>query len=185
MFSVLLALLVPTSGCLPYRKQSFRGPATVTDTGTFSYYRYHFYFSPRLDARQKGDRSYRFQGLPNVRITISLAAVPFNPTDRKLLESLTTALAMELQDDKGNTVCSASGSLSESVRGTSVRDEHGKWRDIHWVLGDDAFWNPSCTDIKVKHSRSYVLTVQLDHIDPRTPPVTLEPRIEGGGNEVP
>lgn len=185
LLSLVLALSLAAAGCLSYRKRSFQGPATVTDTGVFSYYRYHFLFSPKLDARQNGDRTYRFHGLPSARVTIFLAVVPFNPADRKLLKSLTTVVTTDLKDDKGSLVCSASGPLSESIHGTSLRNEHGTWTDTHWVLGDGAFWSPSCTDIKVKHSRSYVLTVKLDRTDPQTPTVTLEPRIEGGGNEVP
>ena len=33
------------------------------------------------------------------------------------------------------------------------------------------------------HRRSYLLTVKLDQIDPRTPDQVLVPKIEGGGIE--
>ena len=63
-----------------------------------------------------------------------------------------------------------------------------KWTDNHWILEHSAtdgdFWNAACTDIKMDHRRSYVLTVKLDQIDPRTDPM-LVPKIEGGSNELP
>ena len=83
----------------------------------------------------------------------------------------------------------ASGPLSESLRGTSVKDERGKWTDSHWVLSysatDAEFWNAACPDINMEHHRSYVLKVKLDQIVPRTPDKMLEPRIEGAGIELP
>ena len=73
-------------------------------------------------------------------------------------------------------------------RGTSIKDERGRWTDSHWILSHSAtdgnFWNAACTDIKVDH-RSYILTIKLDQIDPRSPDQMLVPKIEGGGNELP
>ena len=187
LVSVLAVAML--QACLPYRKGSFKGPAIVTDTGVFSYYRYHFRFSPKLALRQQSDQTYHFRGVPTDEMTVSFAVIPFNAAERQLLESLTTVLTAEMRDDKGSLVCSASGPLSESLRGTSVKDEHGRWSDSHWVLAnsgaDGRFWNAACTDIRMRHRRSYVLTVKLDQIDPRTPDKMLEPRIEGGGNELP
>jgi len=63
-------------------------------------------------------------------------------------------LTAELRDDKGNLTCSASGPLSESLRGTSVKDENGRRSNKHWILAysgtDGYFWNTACTDIKGK-----------------------------------
>jgi len=175
--------------CLPYAKRSFTGPATVTDTGMFSYYRYHFLFSPKLPLRQKADQTYQFRGVPTDEMTLSFAVVPFDVSQVDLLKSLTTVLSVEMRDESGNLICSATGRLSESLHGTSVKDQHGRWTDNHWVLGysamDGNFWNAACTDIKMDHRRSYVLTVKLDQIDPRTPDQMLVPKIEGGGNELP
>jgi hypothetical protein len=185
LLTSLLALQIVVGACLPYRKGSFKGPAAVADTGVFSYYRYHFLFHPKLSLRQKGGQTYRFRGVPSDEMTVSFAVVPFNASEVNLLKSITTVLSVELRGEKDNLVCSASGPLSESLRGTSVKDEHGKWTDSHWVLGPGNFWNAACTDIKMEHHRAYVLKVKLDQIDPRTPDKMLEPRIEGGGNEVP
>jgi hypothetical protein len=189
VLAALVALQIVATACIPYRKSSFKGSATVIDTGVFSYYRYHFHLQPKLALRQKSDQTYRFRGVPTDEMAVSFTVLPFNAAEVLLLESLTTVLAAELHDDKGNLVCSASGRLSESLRGTSVQDEHGKWTDSHWVLayggGDSHFWSAACTDIKMKHRASYVLTVKLDQIDSRTPDKMLEPIIEGGGIEVP
>jgi hypothetical protein len=100
-----------------------------------------------------------------------------------------TAHYLEMRDESGNLICSASGRLSESLHGTGVKDAHGRWTDNHWILGysatDGNFWNAACTDIKMDHRRLYVLTVKLDQIDPRTPDQMLVPKIQGGGNELP
>jgi hypothetical protein len=189
LLAPLLALQIVAVACLPYAKRSFKGPATVTDTGVFSYYRYHFLFYPKLLLRQEGDQTYQFRGVPTDEMTLSFAVIPFDSSQVDLLKSLTTVLSAEMRDERGNLICSASGPLSESLRGTSVKDEHGRWTDSHWVLGHSAtdgnFWNAACTDIKMDHRRSYVLTVKLDQIDPRTPDQVLVPKIEGGGNELP
>jgi hypothetical protein len=66
--------------------------------------------------------------------------------------------------------------------------KEGRWTDNHWILEHSAtdgdFWNAACTDIKMDHRRSYMLTVKLDQIDPRTDQM-LVPKLEGGGNELP
>jgi hypothetical protein len=174
---------------MPYAKSSFKGPATVTDTGMFSYYRYHFLFSPKLPLRQKSYQKYQFRGVPTDEMTLSFAVVPFDVSQVDLLKSLTTVLSVEMRDEGGNLICSATGRLSESLHGTSVKDAHGRWTDSHWILEYSAtnsnFWNAACTDIKMDHRRSYLLTVKLDQIDPRTPDQMLVPKIEGGGNELP
>jgi len=189
LFTSLLALQVVAVGCLPYAKRSFTGPATVTDTGMFSYYRYRFLFSPKLPLRQKGDQTYQFRGMPIDEMTLSFAVVPFEASQVDLLKSLTTVLSAEMRDENGRLACLASGPLSESLRGTSIQDENGRWTSRHWVLENSAtggaFWSAACTDIKMDHRRSYVLTVKLDQIDPRTPEQMLVPKIEGGGIELP
>ena len=57
LLTSLLALQIVAIACVPYSKKSFEGPATVTDTGMFSYYRYHFLFHPKLPLRQKGAKT--------------------------------------------------------------------------------------------------------------------------------
>jgi hypothetical protein len=189
LLTSLLALQIVAVACLPYSKRSFKGPATVTDTGVFSYYRYHFLFRPKLSLRQEGEQTYRFRGVPSDEMTVSFAVDPFDSSQVDLLKSLTTVLSAEMRDENGNLICSASGHLSESLGGTSIKDEHGRWTDSHWILShsatDGKFWNASCTDIKMNHRRSYILTVRLDRIDPRTPDQMLVPKIEGGGDELP
>jgi hypothetical protein len=186
LLSCLLVLQIVAVACVPYFKRSFKGPATVTDTGVFSYYRYHFLFDPKLPLRQTGDQTYSFRGVPTDEMTLSFAVEPFNPSQMEILKSLTTVLSAELHDDAGNLVCSSSGPLSEALHGESVKDEHGQWTVSHWGLaGEGYFWNGACTDIKLHHRRSYVLRVKLDQIDPRTPDQMLVPKLEGGGNELP
>lgn len=164
-------LLLALVGCIPYRKGRFHGPATVTDSGFFSYYRYHFRFFPPMPLREPGVRTYEFRGMPKELMTISFAVEPFKYSDYNKVQSLTTILSVELHDDYGTLICSGAGSLST------------------WVLaagGNEAeFWRPACTDVKFRRGHSYVLNVKIGQPDPRTPEISIRPWIDGGGIELP
>ncbi len=183
------ALVLMLVGCVPYRKGSFNGPATVTDSSFFSYYRYHFRFSPSLSLREKSEQSYRFHGMPKDPMMVWFAVAPFKFGDYEKVQSLTTVLSVELRDDRGTLVCSGTSPLSDSLRGVPEADGQGKWNDDHWVLAaganDAEFWRPGCGGVKFKRGRSYTLNVKLDRIDPRTPEMSITPWIDGGGNELP
>jgi hypothetical protein len=189
LFGICVLAVLALVGCLPYRKGSFKGPATVTDSGFFSYYRYHFRFSPPLSLHGPGTQTYNFRGMPKDEMTVWFAVTPFRYTEYEKLRSLTTVLTVELHDDRGALICSGSGAMAESLRGVPGTDEHGKWKDDHWVLasggGEAEFWRPGCTNVKFKRGRSYTLKVKVDQIDPRTPEISITPWIDGGGNELP
>jgi hypothetical protein len=129
--------------------------------------------------------------LPGVSGTHLLTRGDCGPPGSRRLTCRTdgSTFVEEVLDESGTVICSASGRLSDSPRGTSVKGAQGRWTDNHWILEhcatDGDFWNAACTGIKMDHRRSYVLTVKLDQIDPRTPYQMLVPKIEGGGNELP
>src|SRR5579863_10552496 len=79
-FGLLLcsAFLFASAGCIPYRKGNFRGPATVSDTGVFSYYRYHFRFSPPMALEKAGKQTYSFRALPKDPMTVWFGMDPFD-----------------------------------------------------------------------------------------------------------
>jgi hypothetical protein len=184
--AVLLLTLV---GCVPYRKGSFKGPGTVSDSGFFSYYRYHFRFSPPLPLHEPGTQTYNFRGMPKDDMIVWFAITPFRYTEYKKLRSLTTVLSVEVRDDRGTLICGGAGALSESLCGMPEAEGHGKWKEDFWVLASGAsdaeFWRPGCTNVKFKRGRSYTLNVKVDQIDPRTPEISITPWIDGGGNELP
>ena len=171
-------------GCIPYRKGSFRGPATVSDSGIFSYYRYHFRFLPAVPLDKAGKRTYTFRGLPKDPMDVLFGIEPFDFHDLELMKSLHTMLEVQLRDDRGILLCSASGSLSESLRGMANKN------DDHWVLayggGTAEFWRPSCTDLEFRRGRAFSLVVAVENVDPRTPTgLSIQPSILGGGIELP
>ena len=175
--------LITSTGCVPFRKGSFRGPATVTDTGVFSYYRYHFFFSPALPLDEAGTEAYTFRGLPKDEMNVQFEITPANRDDYQQFESLDSVLSVALRDDRGHLLCSGSGKLSESRLGVAQPG------DDHWVLASGAnaeFWRLSCSGVKFARNRTFTLTMTLADIDPRTPAGALiRPRIEGGGIELP
>jgi hypothetical protein len=127
--------------------------------------------------------------LPGVSGIHMLTRGNYGPPGSRRLTCRTdgSTLVEKVLDESGTVICSASGRLSDSLRGTSVKDAQGRWTDNHRILehsATDGVWNAACTDIKMDHRRSYVLTVKLDQIDPRTDQM-LVPKIEGGGNELP
>jgi hypothetical protein len=189
ILGVILAsvALLPSVGCVPYRKSAFMGPATVADSGMFSYYRYHFRFSPALPLDKPSTQTYIFRGLPGDEMVIQFKVESREPLDGPLLETLDSNLSVALRDDLGNILCSGSGKLSEARLSVGGPD------DDHWVLehgggigGSAEYWRPSCTSMKFGKGRTFTLLLTLDNIDPRSPPNTsIRPIIEGGGTELP
>ena len=156
----------------------------MSDTGVFSYYRHHFRFSPNLPLDKAGKQTYTFQGLPKDAMTVLFEVEPFDFHELERVKSLNTILTVELLDNRGNLVCSGSGSLSESLRGMADKNHD------HWVLanggGSTEFWRYACTSIKFQRDRTFTLILRLDNIDPRTPPgLSITPWIHGGGIELP
>lgn len=174
------------NACVPYRKSNFHGPATITDSGFSSEYRYHFGFFPSLSLRKAGTETYQFRGMPKEPMTISLSVEPFAFNDYSKIASLKTMLSVDLRDDRGAVLCSGEGRLSEASRGGPERHAGGYSNNDHWILaagGHDAeFWRPSCRGVKFDRSHSYVLSVAVSQVDPSTPEISITPSIDSGGN---
>jgi hypothetical protein len=97
--------------------------------------------------------------------------------DREELTHLGLTIEVSLVDHSGHTVCHAVGSPSDGVS------------NDHWVVkashDDAAFWHRGCTEVKLKRSESYTLTVRLRDVDPKTPKIKATPIFERSDNFAP
>jgi hypothetical protein len=171
-FLVAAALLVVV-GCVPYRKESFKGPAAISKSGSL-FPLYAFNFSPALSLHEDGERTYSFRGLPSQRMSLLFFVEPFDIHEVDRLKSLMTILNVDLRDDSGAVLCAGSGRLLESASGVSEKGPND-----HWTLGSSAvdgyFWRAACNDMRLRHRHSYRLTVKISDADPRTPQVSIRP----------
>jgi hypothetical protein len=51
--------------------------------------------------------------------------------------------------------------------------------------GEAAFWNRKCAEIKLKRSESYLVTIHVRDVDPKTPKIEVTPIFERSDNYVP
>jgi hypothetical protein len=97
--------------------------------------------------------------------------------ERQELTHLGLTIEVKLIDHNGRTVCHATGSPGDGVG------------DDHWIVtmgnGKAAFWHRGCTEIKLKRSESYRLTVGLRDINPNTPEIKATPTFERSDNFAP
>ena len=97
--------------------------------------------------------------------------------DRQELTHLGLTIEVKLIDHNGRIVCQAIGSPNDGMS------------NDHWVVamghGEAAFWHRGCTEIKLKRSESYTLTVGLRDVDPNTPKIKATPIFERSDNFAP
>ena len=97
--------------------------------------------------------------------------------DREDFENLSTKLTAAIVDEKGNVVCSATGSPTD-------RTEKDKWflMSSHRESG---YWHSACNGVPLLRGTAYELRVAVEAVDPRTPAIDMLAMVEGGGNELP
>jgi hypothetical protein len=100
--------------------------------------------------------------------------------DRQKLTNLQLTIEATVQNQTGRTVCHAVGSPKNDV-GADGAD--------NWVLmtiGDEAaFWKRNCAEMKLNHSESYLVTIRVRDVDPKTPKIEVTPIFERSDNYVP
>jgi hypothetical protein len=166
----VLAAITLALWFLPYSTRSYQGDGTITDTGFWSYPRYHVRF-PAVSLAEPGEHTFTCRGLPPVPLTATLQLV--GQGQYELLGGLKTRVHLKVSDDAGATVCEAMGPLNA-------------WK-LMWIPYDNtgAYWHPTCTDVVLRSGRTYRLTLTVTDIDGRSSPLLVEPMLEGGGNELP
>jgi hypothetical protein len=97
--------------------------------------------------------------------------------DRRELTNLQMTIGVTVQNQAGRTVCDAKGSPRNDVGADN------------WVLmttgGEAEFWNRNCAEIKLKRSESYLVTIRVRDVDPKTPKIEVTPIFEPSDNYAP
>jgi hypothetical protein len=163
----------------PWAKYRYHGDGTFTDSGFFSYPRYHARFSS-ITLSKAEEHRYHFRGLPNEEMTLLLSTdrdVAYESKQWHELTSLQTSIEAVLRDGHGHEVCNAEGTPEDSNK------------DGVWVLtsgvGTAYWWHSHCNHVQLRPSESYELVVRIKIIDPRSGDIAVTPLLVGGGLELP
>jgi hypothetical protein len=186
--SVLAIALISVSLCIAsYHPSQFRGGVEIQDFGLFSYPRYRAILG-RLPLSQSRDYNFKVHGLPPGPLDFTLQLDDFRENDRPLIASLSTSIAVSINDDSGKAVCSASGSLSDYAANGN--------RDGIWVLKGGIsplpsplrteLWNTDCLNLPISRFHAYNVAVKVTGEDQHSPVrIMLVPTLSGGGIELP
>lgn len=169
-----VALSIITLLCFAdeYPALRFRGDAKFSGGPIFGY---QIKMRP-IPFNRAGEYIFHFRGIPNEDMTLKLYAEGKSNDNREELTHLDTTIDALLVDQRGNTVCQASGMPRDG------QNEH------IWVVMsgmEAAFWHWNCVDMPLKPSASYTLTLRISNIDHRTPQINLLPVLEGGQLDLP
>lgn len=162
-----------------YHKREFKGGVSISDSGFFTYPRYHVKLGT-IPLSEPGEYTFNISGLPPAPLSLQLYVLGNSDDNRTDLAQLRSLLEISITDTSGRSLCSASGRLSAAASRSQAS----------WVLkgGNSvapAFWQSACLDIPIHRHRSYRIVVRLKDVDPHSPRILLEPTLEGGGIELP
>jgi hypothetical protein len=179
----LLILVVLTLGfwwLLSYHTSELKGGAGISDSGLFTYPRYHIKLGA-IPLSEPGEYTFNVSGLPPVPLNLEFYVLETNSGEQlPILTQLHSLLEVNVTDSSGRTLCSASGRLSAAATGNSA-----SWLLKRGSSVAAAFWQSKCLDISINRRASYKIEVRLTDVDPRSPQILLEPTLEGGGIELP
>ena len=164
---VAIAILV----LWPYSINEFHGDGRITDSGFWSYPRYHIIF-PQWSLTESGTCTFVFKGLPPVPLTFCLRVL--DPADIDLLSGSDTSIEFRLTDVHGRTLCEGNDPLKDWVLSSPPS-----------ALTLTQFWHLKFRDIKVKRNVEYTLTLFCKNVDTEISHISLEPFLSEGGNELP
>ncbi len=177
LYALLLLLsLLSASFFLSYHTSEFTGDGIIAYFGPFRpSYRVDM---PSITLDEPGEHRYSFRGLPKEDdMNFLLEVVGKTHENEPELVNLTTVIEVSLIDGKGKAICNASGM------------PHREQYPNSWVLGGSGggveWYHGNCLHFETVRGESYVLIVRIKNVDPRSPKVTLIPRLEGGGMELP
>jgi hypothetical protein len=151
-----------------YLRQGFDGDGTVTDHGFWSYRpRYEIALRPALALSEPGSFQYRFRGLPDEALSLSLAVRPARDEQHEQLKQLETVVDLTLRRNDGAVMCRAAGPLKD-------------WK-LMWSREPSAeYWQPSCLNLRLRDREGYTLSVTVSPSDAPLS-VTVVPLLSGGG----
>lgn len=170
-----------------YHASQFSGGLAIQDFGLFSYPRYRAIVG-RLPLSKAGEYNFNVRGLPPGPVDFTLQLDDFRETDRPLIASLSTSIAVSIRDDSGEAVCSASGSLSDLTKGSreGIWVLRGGLRPLPSPLRTE-LWNTRCLNLPIDRFRTYdvAVTVTNNADQPFPTRIMLVPTFSGGGIELP
>jgi hypothetical protein len=127
----------------------------------------------QIPLNRPGDYRYAFTRLPAVEdMGIIFKVAAQNRTGLGDLAKSNTALELSFLDEKGNKVCSASGTLGATGQAQK------------WVVLSDGYsilYNVDCIHFSTRFGTSYTLVIRMKNIDPHSSQVPATPMFEGGG----
>ena len=154
-----------------YRIDSLSGDGVIFDRGTWSYPRYVIVF-PSFPVKAETNVEMRVKGLPNVAMTFSLEVVNLDKSAEFPKHHLDGDWVFEvvIRDDKGVDTHYSKAPFSE-------------WRNA--IAPDSSsFWHLSLCDMHFESEREYLIIIRITGVR-LTSDMVLEPRLSGGGNELP
>jgi hypothetical protein len=143
----------------------------MSDSGVFSYPRYHARLQP-VPLDKQAQYTVALSGLPSEHMNLLFYVSGGNQAAREALQSVSAQLSVSLERAGAEPICSARGSLGSG-----------------WVLmssiSSAAFWQRACTDLPIRAEASYLLHLEVSPAGPNAAHLVLVPTLEGGGNELP
>jgi hypothetical protein len=178
---VLALLVLIVAGSLwafGYHTFEFKGGIGISDSGFFSYPRYHAEVG-ELPLWKNGEYSFTVHGLPPGPLDLALRVRDATYADSSELKSLSTSVSVFLTDNDGKQICTANGSLSDA------RDR----AHSGWVLTSSdvsaSFWHPGCQNLPISRFKTYTAKVVLSGEAARPPDRMVVLQLKGGGEELP
>ncbi|MBN1395454.1 MAG: hypothetical protein JW959_10560, partial [Pirellulales bacterium] len=163
----------------PYSEKNYRGDGVISDSGFWSYPRYHIRFS-EVSLTAPSQHCFKSAGLPPALLTLTLNLVykgnNNNPSELATydeLNKLATCVSVTIIDENGDIAYAASGPLRDWVL---------SWMSAACI---GAYWHPDLRDMKLGSKKTYVLKIAVTEIGEDSAAIAVVPIIEGGGNELP
>jgi hypothetical protein len=173
LLAVLLLAVLLWKFLLPeiwYDTRAYTGDGQITDTGFWSYPRYHVEFA-NVAINERSRATFSFRGVPAEAFTFVLRTG--SAADTCLLKDNLDKITVQvsLKDDHGNLICEASGTLRT-------------W-NLASSLDKAELWHDRCRDVRLSPRVAYTLALSVDPRANDLPSIRLKPVLEGGGNELP
>ena len=166
----VLMLFTSFRNTLFYCLSSYHGDGVIDDKGFWSYPRYYVCFESFPDESSRF-HEYHIANLPQVPLSFSLEIKGEVPDERLQEFAQGFYVGVTITDKDGHTCASYSNLLDNWV--------------LCWSLVERYYWHPSLTDLEVWKYGDSLLKIETQRLGYNKETVTLEPRLSGGGNELP
>ena len=153
-----------------YSPNAFSGDGEFSDTGFWSYPRYHLVL-PKIQSGADKIYTFSFRGVPRESFYLGLAVA--DPGHSRLSENVKSSITIgvKLRDERGNTLC-------------EVRSPLTAWTES-WSVTRVLFWNVRCRSLELRRDCSYTVQLTIEADDRSLAPIVFVPILEGGGIETP